>query len=263
VVNDARDIVPLRQRFESTATNNWVSVSQAQQANWQLASTNFSNSLVYNGFVNTNLGEESWFVSPVIDFSQLVKATIFFATSYAKAIKGSETLRVLASTDCGVTFSDVLFNQSGNELSNTTSNSSWKPLTSNDWKKQFIVLNDYVGKTDVRLAFVVNNGNGNNLYLDNIVFYSDDNLNPVVPETPYSIYGGISTGVKISFNLEDRTNAKVWLYNTVGQLVSEFEYPNALNQTFPLDIAERSAGIYIARVQVGSQFSAQRVFFRD
>jgi hypothetical protein len=58
-------------------------------------------------------------------------------------------------------------------------------------------------------------------------------------------------------------NAKVWLYNTVGQLVSEFEYPNALNQTFPLDIAERSAGIYIARVQMGSQFSAQRVFFRD
>ena len=263
VVNDARDIVPLRQRFESTATNNWVIVNQGQQANWQLTNTNFSNSLVYNGFVNTNLGDESWLVSPVIDFSQVLKATVFFTTSYAKAIKGSETLRVLASTDCGVTFSDVLDNQSGSELSNTPSDLSWKPLTATDWKKQFIILNDYVGKADVRLAFVVNNGNGNNLYLDNIDFYADDNLNPVVPEAPYSIYGGISTGVKISFNLEDRMNAKVWLYNTVGQLVSEFEYPNALNQTFPLDIAEQSAGIYIARVQVGSQFSAQRVFFTD
>lgn len=101
---------------------------------------------MYNGFINTNLGDESWLVSPVIDFRQLVKATVFFTTSYAKAIKGSETLRVLASTDCGITFSDVLFNQAGNELSNTSSNSSWKPLTANDWKKQFIILNDYVGE---------------------------------------------------------------------------------------------------------------------
>jgi Pregnancy-associated plasma protein-A len=261
VLNNNQNIIPLRERFDSDTKNNWSIVSQGQQATWQNVSTNFSNSLVYNSFTNTQLGDESWLVSPVLDFSSTSKASMFFSTSYAKASKGNEPLRLVASSDCGVTFTDDLPYQRVDGAISLTSDTEWKPVSSTDWTKQFASLSTYAGNSSMRFAFLVTNGNGNNFYLDNIDFYIDDNPNQIVSTSPYAIYGGVSSGVKITFNLEARVDAKLQLFNTVGQLVSEFDYPNTLNQTYPIEVGERAQGIYIARVQIGNQLSAQKVFF--
>jgi hypothetical protein len=129
-------------------------------------------------------------VSPVLDLTNNTEASVFFDASYAKRINGCEKLRVLASTDCGATYTDILFDQIGSQLAMTDSEDSWKPVLSSDWKNNFLNLQNYVGQANVRIAFVAVNGNGNNLYLDNIDFFADNSPNQLKVESPYAVYGG-------------------------------------------------------------------------
>ncbi|MFM8739827.1 MAG: T9SS type A sorting domain-containing protein, partial [Cytophagales bacterium] len=139
--------------------------------------------------------------------------------------------------------------------------SAWIPTTATDWRKQYINLNNYAGQENVRLAFVVTNGNGNNLYLDNIDFYTSSSANPIVPDELYSIYGGLGSGVKVTFNLDARADVRLAIYNSVGQIVSTVNYSDVLNQTYPIELGERSQGVYIVQIQIDNSLSAKRVFF--
>ena len=262
-ISNSRDIIPLRQPFDTNSKTAWSIVSQDQQAVWTSASTNYSNSLTYASFSNINNGDESWLVSPILDLSKLSEAGLFFNTSYAKSIKGYESLRVLASKDCGVTFTDIIYDQSGSSLSNTNSDVSWIPTTVDDWKKRYINLDKWIGYPTVRFAFVATNGNGNNLYLDNIEFFIDDNPNPVSVESssPYIIYGGLTSDVKITFNLAERQDVRLQIFNTIGQVVTDNFYYDALNQTYTIDMTDKTTGIYIFRAQIGNQFSSTKVYF--
>ncbi len=260
ILNNETEVIPLRERFDSNSQLKWSIVSQGQQTVWNKAGTNYANSLVYNSSTNVNLGDESWLVSPVIDLSHTAKASLFFDISYVQPSKGTEQLRVLASTDCGANFTDMIFNEHSDQLSSTTIS---PPSSTSDWKKNFVNLDYYTGQFNVRFAFVITNGNGNNLYLDNIDFYTDDNLtqgpeNPV--ENPYAIYGGIESPLKITFNLEERQFTRVQLFNSMGQGVSDQSFPDTLNQTYTINVGDRGAGIYILRLQVGNQLSSKRVF---
>ncbi|MFM9837836.1 MAG: M43 family zinc metalloprotease [Cyclobacteriaceae bacterium] len=265
IFNNARDIIPLRERFDSNTQLNWTIVSQGQQQLWTKASTNYSNSLFYNSFTNTNIGDESWLVSPVLDLTNTSKASLFFDVSYSKSTKGNEELRTLVSTDCGLTFKDIIFDQSGNLLSIKDSQDPWKPTLTTDWKNNFINLNDYIGQSNVRFAFVATNGNGNNLYLDNIDFYTDDSpiqvsTKPLTNSVNVYSGNGIGSALSLTFNLEERQPTRVTIFNSIGQEVADQSFPDALNQTFSIDVGERASGIYILRLQVGSQLSAKKVF---
>ncbi len=263
ISNNARDIIPLRERFDSNSQLNWTIVSQGEQQLWTKASTTYSNSLLYNSFSNPSLGDESWLVSPVLDLSNTSKASLFFDVSYAKASKGSERLRVLTSKDCGNTFNETPFDEFGSSLSIKDLETSWKPSLNSDWKTNSINLNKYAGQSSIRFAFVVTNGNGNNLYLDNIDFYTDDSITKgpsTSAENPYSVYGGIDSPLKITFNLEERQPTRITIFNSIGQEVADQSFPDALNQTLTIDLSERGSGIYILRLQVGNQLSAKKVF---
>jgi hypothetical protein len=261
--NDAQDFIPLRERFDSNSQLNWTIISQGNQQLWTKTTTNYpdySNSLAYKSFTNPNQGEESWLASPVLNLSNVSKASLFFETSYAKSPNGNEKLRLLASTDCGTTFNDVLFDESGSQLSIMDSDKAWIPSLSTDWKRNFINLNNYAGKPNVRFAFVATNWNGNNLYLDNIDFYADDNPNQITSENPYSVYGGLGIPLKITFNLDERQPVSLQVYNSIGQVIADSQLPETINQTYTIDLGERGNGIYILRLQIGNQLSSKKVF---
>ncbi|MCX8490093.1 MAG: choice-of-anchor J domain-containing protein, partial [Cyclobacteriaceae bacterium] len=148
IINNTRETIPLRERFDSNSLQKWTIVSQQPQPTWRTASTNYLQSLVYNSFTNTTIGAESWLVSPILDLTNNTEASVFFDASYAKRINGCEQLRVLASTDCGATYTDILLDQIGSQLAVTDSEDSWKPVLSSDWKNNFISLQNYVGQAN-------------------------------------------------------------------------------------------------------------------
>lgn len=260
IVNQFNETIPSRQNFNISFQDSWTIISQAGMLGWELTSTNKGTSLVYRAFNNTAKTDEAWLVSPVLDFSKSIKASMFFDVSYALSTKGTEQLKVLSSIDGGLSFSTTQYDQSGNQFLSANDNAEWTPATDADWKREYVNLNDLVGESNVRLAFVAVNDNGNNLYLDEIELYNDDNPSPPSTTSFYSVYTTSFDEIKITFNLPEKETSRLQVYNTMGQLVLDNLLPDNLNQTYTIDMSAQRAGIYILRLQVANQIGSTKVF---
>src|SRR5690606_7679479 len=178
LVDQSADYLPLRQRFDEL---NWPTISPLNGAQWELKQTNFGNSATVQAFNEGIVGEEVWLATPVLDFSNIDKASMIFDYSYAFTNTKSDQLRILASTDCGKTYQLLSatspFIKSGSDLSTAPSGTtvSWTPSTNQHWEvRHNIDLTQFSAEAQVRIAFVFTNATGNNLYLDNIEFFTDN-----------------------------------------------------------------------------------------
>lgn len=260
IVNQSNETIPSRQNFNLSFQDSWTIVSQADMLNWELTATNKGTSLVYRAFNNTSKGDEAWLVSPVLDFSKSIKASVFFDVSYALSTKGTDRLKVLSSIDGGTSFSETQYDQLGNQFLSANNNSAWAPTSDIDWKREFVNLNDLVGEDNVRLAFVAVNDNGNNLYIDEIELFNDDNPSPPITTSLYSVYTTSFDEIKITFNLPEKETSRLQVYNTMGQVVLDNLLPDNLNQTYTVDMSTQRAGIYILRLQFANQIESTKVF---
>ncbi len=259
IVNSYADGIPLRENFNQDFLDQWPILSQNNEGTWTPLATNEGFSVAYNSYLNTNKGDESWLVSPVLDFSNTSKASLFFDVSYAQSTLGNERLRILYSEDCGQSYQSVLYDQAGSSLATATSNSPWIPSQESDWRREFINLNNLAGKDQLRFAFVATNDNGNNLFIDNVEFFIDDDPFPVSINAFYSVYGGGSE-LKLTFNLEEKLPVILTLYTMQGQEILQNQLPETLNQTYTFDLGLQGSGIYIVKVQIGNKVGASKVF---
>jgi hypothetical protein len=261
VVNQSTNVIPLRENFDSDFSD-WTIVSPGNNLNWQSAKIKDNTSLAYRSFTNTNKGQEAWLVSPVLDFSLAPQASVLFDVSYATRPTGIERLQIFSSTDCGLTYSETQYDRIGTEFSSGPSSISWQPSLESDWQRDFVDLSDLAGKENVRLAFVITNENGNNMYLDNLEFYTSNNSNPPEVSSPYYVYASSSRldAYNITFNLESRSDVQVYIYDLLGQKVAEQFLPNTLNQTYPIEFANEVSGIYIIRLKMGNELSSTKIF---
>lgn len=260
MVNSTVEVIPLRQNFLLNFQDSWTTISQGMQLNWETTTTNKGTSLVYRAFDNLSMGDEAWLVTPVLDLSKNIKASLLFDLSYALSTKGTERLRILSSRNGGLTFTETQYDRQGSEFAVANRNDAWKPSNDQEWIREFVNLSDLAGEENVRLAFVATNGNGNNLYLDELEFFNDDNPNPPAIVSPYRVYTPNFTEIKITFNLPEKEIARLQIYNTMGQMVLDNQLSNTLNQTFTIDMGNQPAGIYIVRLQFGNRIESTKVF---
>ncbi len=268
IVSTEKSEIPIRQNFDGDFTD-WSIASPPSQMKWTAVPTNNGTSLEYNAFANTAIGNQSWLVSPILDLSRTQKASLFADISYALSSNGSDRLTLLSSTDCGQNFSNVLFDLGGEALaagiptnvpnSSNQSNSSWAPAANTDWKRQFVSLDGLVGNDQVRIAFRVTNDHGNNLFIDNVEFFTDDNPYPVAIENSYAVYDNLNTAFRITFNLPSPENVHMQVLSVLGQIVIDNELPGTLNQTYSVDMSGQQAGVYIVRLQMGSELGTAKV----
>ncbi|MFZ6010937.1 MAG: choice-of-anchor J domain-containing protein, partial [Bacteroidota bacterium] len=262
VINKSEDRIPLREKFD-TGTTQWIMVNPSDGMNWQYSKSTiegFDQSISFNASSNEVPGDQAWLVSPVIDFSAAKEASMLFDASYV-SIK--ETLEIMASTDCGNTYQKVIFSLPD---ITATPTSNWKPKTPDDWTKNILVnLNTLAGEPDVRLAFVITNGHGNNFHLDNIELYTTDFPDPIEIGELFSVYGyalgdPTQNNFKITFNLPERQDVRFSIVDTMGKLLVDHTFPDVLNQTYPLDLeGNLTPGLYIIRLKIGTTYKATKV----
>lgn len=259
VVDKTQDKIPLRENFNTLV---WPIVSPQMGINWQLTSTNFGLSASVQAFNAGTVGTEAWLVTPTLDFSGVSQASVFFDLSYGYNETDFDRLKVFASGDCGVTYNPLNFDKAGPDLANIVTTSSWLPTTSDKWHpKKYINLNDLAGLTNVRLAFVFTNASGNNIYLDNIEFFTSDNPEPVtIGNDLFSVYWKNETEASLTFNLPERMPVRIQVIDIMGRMYFDTLAPDILNQTFPVDLEVASSGIYILRVQIGNQFFVTKFY---
>jgi hypothetical protein len=264
VVNVATEVIPIRQNFNTASFGEeWTLVNPKRGENWENIKTNYDNSLYFNGFNNTTIDDEAWLVSPLLDFYNTDKASVFFDHSYAlnENRTTKEGLLVLASIGCGNPFNTILYNNS-DYLSTTNSTVSWAPSNANDWVRDYINLTSLAGQKDVRLAWVVTNGNGNNVYIDNIEFFASDESNPPHITDLFKVYanGDAPGDFVITFNLSEQQTVIVNVFDMMGRSILSDTVNNVLNQTYPVTLTGVNAGIYIVNVRTAKQSKATKVF---
>jgi Pregnancy-associated plasma protein-A/Secretion system C-terminal sorting domain len=258
IVDNSSDIIPLRQNFDSNFPG-WNIASEKQQMQWVSTATNKSISIEYNAFSNLSIGQKSWLVSPVLDFSKAEKASVFFDVSYSKSLSGDDRLQILFSKDCGQTFPSIVFDEPGSQFNSASSSSAWTPQVDADWKRLSVNLDTLVGNKKSRVAFVVTNDHGNNMFLDNIEFYINDDENPLAITSNYLVYDNYLPQFKITFNLPNKTGVHLQVYSTTGQKVIDNNLEDVLNQTYTIDMTGQQAGMYIVKLQIGAVISASKV----
>jgi len=262
-VDNTKDASPLRQNFDESLQIPWIIASPPNALSWEGIQTNKKQSVVYHAYSNTSLSDQSWLVSPVLDLTRYDQQSLFFDLSYAVNGTREDRLKVLASTDCGVTYDINLFDRSGTEFSSGTSTLPWVPATDNDWKRQYIQLDTVSGKSNVRLALVINNGNGNNLYVDNIEIFAGSDSNPPMTTVPYQLYystHNTQSDIALTFNLVKKEDVRLQIFSAMGQLVTDNILPETLNQTYYFDLSLQATGIYLFRLQIENQVRTTKVY---
>ncbi|HEX6222851.1 MAG TPA: choice-of-anchor J domain-containing protein, partial [Chryseolinea sp.] len=265
VVNEAVEEIPTRQNFEGDFEDQWTTINPSGGMNWELKSMGANHVLFFNGYNNTVIGDKSWFVSPRLDFSLATEASLSFDLSYAYRTGYIDRLLVLASMDCGLSYSDTLLNEEGIALANgNSSSSSWLPEDS-QWRRNLpINLNAYAGENDVRIAFVFVSANGNNIYLDNIELFVSET--PFVVGEPMSVYPSPfilqaqpENPLQVTFSLAEKGPVVIELIDLTGRVLASETPPNVLNQTYIISVPDIQAGMYIVRAKSGMGTFSKRV----
>jgi len=252
-VDDQEDFIPLREQFETVdlAATNWITINEDNSIGWEITtapSTSDNNTAAFMNFYDYGDRQRvDWLISPSLDFSEAVEASITFRTSYAKNLNFNDQLRVLLSMDCGNNFDNVLEIYNSSDLSIQSSDGYWKPANQNDWKEYAIDLDAYAGEKNIRLAFLAVNDYGNNLYLDDIEFYTTS-VDKIVStaKNSYTLFPNPTENgfFKLAFNTSERQEITVFIYDQMGRVISIDEYKNTLNQTYYYDLTGFRSGVY-------------------
>tara|TARA_B100000809_G_scaffold30391_1_gene26377 strand:- start:1594 stop:5631 length:4038 start_codon:yes stop_codon:yes gene_type:complete len=180
--------LPLFENFEDGVfpPKDWTINNPDSSKTWESYTGSIGNGLSnqasrLNFYNYSNQGELDELISPKLDFSNTTNPMLEFKISHIQYSTFSDQLKVLISTDCGSTF-QTIYDESGSNLvtSSNSTNNSWTPNTANDWRQETIDLSNYQGNT-VIVKFQSVTGYGNNLYLDDINFFSGD----LLPETDF------------------------------------------------------------------------------
>jgi xyloglucan-specific exo-beta-1,4-glucanase len=133
------------------------------------------------GYTTSNgIGDKDVLESPALNLSGLSSASMTFKVAYTYFKQGVtlrwDSLNVYVSADCGA-YTKV-YNKGKDLLKTSTEkNTAYSPI-STEWRTETIDLSSYIGASVLRVRFEVVNGNGNNIYLDDI------NITGVVSSTP-------------------------------------------------------------------------------
>ncbi len=259
-LNTAADHPPLRQDFESSY-DDWTIVNPTGGMNWEPVSTNYGTSLFFDSFNNPVFGDEAWLVSPALDFSNVIGISMVFDLGFSSRQGRSDVLRVFVSKDCGNTYQAL-----NASFAPTNESPEWVPDSPSDWQEpQVIYLGSLAGLQQARVALVVENANANNVYIDNIEFFTTFPPGPLNAESPFSIYGydlsnPSNTNLKITFNLAERAEVLYSVVDLLGRVHAQGILHDVLNQTYPLfpEVA-LAPGVYIVRIKIGDHYYHERV----
>lgn len=262
VVNKSEEKIPLRENFESDFTDQWTIVNPSGGRNWETTVSTYGNALFYNAFSNTTLGDQAWLVSPVLDFSSTTAASLVFDIAQRSRNGKQEDVTVYASTDCGEEYYPIY----PVELDTKISVGPFKPAQDSDWFQNFVVdLTDLAGESAVRIALVVTNENANNVYIDNIEFFTASPPNLTSVDIPFAVYGynasnPILSQLKITFNLEERQDVQLLVSDMAGRVYTRQTLTDILNQTYPIEFNSKpSRGVYILQLIIGGKKFVQKI----
>ena len=268
LIHVAEDTLPstFSESFEGNVfvPEGWIKEGSASNGSWirtTFAARRGTASVVLANFTTASCGTNEDLVSPPINLSETNSAYLLFDYSYksnSADTTNEDQLLVLASNDCGLTFSDTLFNRVGPDLATIPGqepNHVFIPADSNDWKTATLSLDDFLGMGGLRLKMRGIGRKGQHLYIDHIRivetvgmegdFFPEESLN-IFPN-PFSDY------ISLVFTSSNPFIKKIKLMDVNGRIIWKNQMPVSLTSGVPFQLDgvfydKMSPGIYFLEV---------------
>ena len=251
-IDASADEIPIIENLDDLSQSSWIIANHDKDLTWENNTSQGRDFINVLNSIYSSIDEEDWLISPSLNFTDASSATLTFDVAYSGINQPEDELQILLSTDCGLNFDRVLYNKSGENLATGDFNGNPTPA---NWITETIDLNEFLEFSEVRIAFVNINRNGNNINLDNIEIYSTQYLADVGNILfPNPTFDGL---FKIQFDLNQKENVTISIFNRNGELVSTADLPNTLNQQYNFNIENQSAGIYFINI-IGESFNTTK-----
>lgn len=177
--------LPLNEGFEGNAfaptSNGWNIYNPDNATGWAQSTSAFktgTSSATLNMFNYTTTGQFDYLHSPRLNFANNLNDSVWVSFHYAYKLKLNQTsarrdsLSLEVTTDCDPAVANwtTLWKRGGDQLrtNNTASNTNWSP-TAAEWSTTPVKVSLWNYKnTPIILALKTRNGNGQNIYVDDI-----------------------------------------------------------------------------------------------
>lgn len=223
-----------------------------------------SASVYMNYYEYSAYGQADELVMPAYNMSGISAAFMEFDVAYANYSPDgeySDSLQVLVSDDCGVTWTSVYY-KAFPELN--TAGSTGAPFVpdQDEWRTEGISLTPYVGdKLIVKFRAICQWEN--NLYLDNINIASGTlAVNDLDNNAWMEVFPNPATDwLNITYNISNDNKADVQIINMLGQVVytDGLRFASGTTNQTSVPVMGLPAGYYTIRI-TGGNFSSSRPF---
>ncbi len=255
--------LPLLEGFEGNVFPiNWLVSQKLRDAiTWvktDLIGKGSSSSIMLQNFMYDNRGRIDDLVTPYFYMDRNMDST-FLLFDYAHATKFSPTslnekfdsLEIAITTNCGETW-NTIWNKSGNSLQTINQTQSYLteffPL-SNQWKSDSVYISTNLLKADrVQIRFRNITNFGNNIYLDNIKFYTKY-LAPNTKQNGYSIYPNpVLNKLTIQHLNKPLLLKTIKIINSIGKTINVKNYSGNASEEINLNLSHLATGVYIVQL---------------
>ena len=245
----------------------WDIVNPDNGLSWQKAvgvAKTGSNSVMINNLNYSAVGQQDYLRLPdaVIDgvdsafFSFQVAAATY--TDISTAGNNWDTLEVLISKDCGVSYTSLYKKWGPNLVTHTAPLTTSFVPTSAEWRKDSINISNYIGAGKILLAFRNTTGFENNIYIDDVNLRTVT-VNPNLKARGFLVTPSPTNGlVAVQFYPQPTDVKAIAVYNMSGQKIAE-TIPNGQSNYYTLNITHAAAGAYMVRVVMGNNVIVKKI----
>lgn len=248
VVNDEQESIPVKEDFSNL---NWTLASPSGDSVFVIENVDRNEVLVARGFHSVMAGNPNYLISPILSTSGYQEAAIRFRYAYKKRAGFNDQLKILLSNNCGKNFETEVFSFNSDLLATSpgTSEEEWVPQNEADWQTAFVDISEHLIWADLRVALVFINGNGNNLYIDDVEVLTSSNPDLPAFTDLVTIYPNPTSDAEfnVALNLFSKQDVVIRLMDMSGKIVFSAPFPGAINQTYRF-IAPNQSGIYFLQI---------------
>jgi hypothetical protein len=169
-----------------------------------------------------------------------------------------DTLEVLISTDCGVTYESVYKRWGSNLI--TTSGVADKYFIPSvaEWRKDSINITDYIPRGNVLVAFRNTNEFENNIYIDDVNIYTKV-INPFLKAKGFLLTPvPVSNIVTAQFYPQPVNLRSIAIYSSVGQKLFEVNTSSGQSNLYQFNMGRFASGMYVFRATFTDRVITQK-----
>ncbi len=177
-----------------------------------------------------------------------------FQVAYQKYNNSSkqDTLQIFLSNDCGQNFNYKIFEKGGEDLNTFNEiTANFIPQNNTQWRQELIDLSEF-NNEEITLKFVTTNLRGNNIFIDNINIYNnEDNILFDNSKFKIEVYPNPSNNI-FEFKLNDQFIHTINIYNIIGKnIMSPIQF-NQKMSTFQVNLENQKNGLYFVEIKFNS-----------